>query len=470
MKKIIFIFILFNIISLNLFGKYKYEDFYKTVDLSKCKDAKEMLYTLKICHSVGEAMNNGTYLWRLAVEISHFVDYYYYMIGAYKYLINYYNMGDEYTKELMKDIYDVCSNFKLYDVTSFKENKEYKSYQFAALLFNNSKEYTIDDYMSIINFGYRTNVLSREYLLNYLRDEDNFFLEGTHYYLRIFPITIEYKGKTIPKVTDSLTEFYYNFYGTKFKVEKIIIKENDTWTDIYNKYGDTRITRGSDYRLVSEIENYKSKTSNYYERLNDITNTFNDENNTIFTNFYVYYSNSINYIMENRYYTEIYNINDYYRDYYTQIGFGYRISTEEDENYSYKFSNLESEIKENVNSINDLEINISRLRGEISGIKYNLEETENELKKINKNSAFASSLASSISAYKSAIKNYEERIKEYKKEIETILKDIEKLEAEFEKAKKEALKKWLEYKLQNERTEYLTIPKEFIGKYFYKVS
>ena len=62
------------------------------------------------------------------------------------------------------------------------------------------------------------------------------------------------------------------------------------------------------------------------------------------------------------------------------------------------------------------------------------------------------------------------KIKEYKKEIETILKDIEKLEAEFEKAKKEALKKWLEYKLQNERTEYLTIPKEFIGKYFYKVS
>ena len=470
MKKIIFIFILFNIISLNLFGKYKYEDFYKTVDLSKCKSAGGMLETLENCHNVGAAINSGTSLWGLVVEISHFVDYYYYMIGAYKYLINYYNMGDEYTKELMKDIYNVCSNFKLYDVTSFKENKEYKSYQFAALLFNNSKEYTIDDYMSIINFGYRTNVLSREYLLNYLRDEDNFFLEGTHYYLRIFPITIEYKGKTIPKVTDSLTEFYYNFYGTKFKVEKIIIKENDTWTDIYNKYGDTRITRGSDYRLVSEIENYKSNTSNYYERLNDITNTFNDENNTIFTNFYVYYSNSINYIMENRYYTEIYNINDYYRDYYTQIGFGYRISTEEDENYSYKFSNLESEIKENVNSINDLEINISRLRGEISGIKYNLEETENELKKINKNSAFASSLASSISAYKSAIKNYEERIKEYKKEIETILKDIEKLEAEFEKAKKEALKKWLEYKLQNERTEYLTIPKEFIGEYFYKVS
>ncbi|WP_302368366.1 hypothetical protein [Brachyspira aalborgi] len=452
MKKIIFIFILFNIISLNLFGKYKYEDFYKTVDLSKCKSAGGMLETLENCHNVGAAINSGTSLWGLVVEISHFVDYYYYMIGAYKYLINYYNMGDEYTKELMKDIYDVCSNFKLYDVTSFKENKEYKSYQFAALLFNNSKEYTIDDYMSIINFGYRTNILSREYLLNYLRDNNNFFLEGTHYYLRIFPITIEYKGKTIPKVTDSLTEFYYNFYGTKFK------------------YGDTGITRGSDYRLVSEIENYKSNTSNYYERLNDITNTFNDENNTIFTNFYVYYSNSINYIMENRYYTEIYNINNYYRDYYTQIGFGYRISTEEDENYSYKFSNLESEIKENVNSINDLEINISRLRGEISGIKYNLEETENELKKINKNSAFASSLASSVSAYKSAIKNYEERIKEYKKEIETILKDIEKLEAEFEKAKKEALKKWLEYKLQNERTEYLTIPKEFIGDYFYKVS
>ena len=233
MKKIIFIFILFNIISLNLFGKYKYEDFYKTVDLSKCKSAGGMLETLENCHNVGAAINSGTSLWGLVVEISHFVDYYYYMIGAYKYLINYYNMGDEYT---------------------------------AALLFNNSKEYTIDDYMSIINFGYRTNVLSREYLLNYLRDEDNFFLEGTHYYLRIFPITIEYKGKTIPKVTDSLTEFYYNFYGTKFKVEKIIIKENDTWTDIYNKYGDTGITRGSDYRLVSEIENYKSNTSNYYDQ------------------------------------------------------------------------------------------------------------------------------------------------------------------------------------------------------------
>lgn len=472
MKKIIFIFILFNIISLNLFGKYKHEDFYKTVDLSKCKSAGEMRETLENCHSVGSSFNifNLRHL-QLAFTISDYIDYYYYTIGAYKYLIDYYNSGDEYTKELMKDIYDVCSNFKLSGVTSYKENKKYTSYEFAALLFNNSKEYTIDDYMSIINFGYKTNVLSREYFLNYLRDEDNFFLEGTHYYLRIFPITIEYKGKTIPKVTDSLTEFYYNFYGTKFKVEKIIIKENDTWTDIYNKYGDTGITRGSDYNLVREIENYKSNTSNYYESLNDITNTFNDENNTIFTNFYVYYSNSINYIMEtDRYYIQIYNINDYYRDYYTQIGFGYRISTEEDENYSYKFSNLESEIKENVNSINDLEINISRLRGEISGIKYNLEETENELKKINKNSAFASSLASSISAYKSAIKNYEERIKEYKKEIETILKDIEKLEAEFEKAKKEALKKWLEYKLQNERTEYLTIPKEFIGKYFYKVS
>ena len=289
MKKIIFIFILFNIISLNLFGKYKHEDFYKTVDLSKCKSAGEMRETLENCHSVGSSFNifNLRHL-ALAFTISDYVDYYYYKIGAYKYLIDYYNSGDEYTKELMKDIYDVCSNFKLSGVTSFKENKEYKSYQFAALLFNNSKEYTIDDYMSIINFGYRTNILSREYLLNYLRDNNNFFLEGTHYYLRIFPITIEYKGKTIPKVTDSLTEFYYNFYGTKFKVEKIIIKENDTWTDIYNKYGDTGITRGSDYRLVSEIENYKSKTSDYYERLNDITNTFNDNYKNKLTNFSVY--------------------------------------------------------------------------------------------------------------------------------------------------------------------------------------
>ena len=465
--KLIFIISILMIVSLSLFGKYKHEDFYKTVDLSKCKSAREMRETLENCHSVGSSFNifNLRHL-ALAFTISDYVDYYYYKIGAYKYLINYYNTGDEYTKELMKDIYDVCSNFTLSGVISFKENKEYKSYEFAALLFNNSKEYTIDNYMSIINFGYRTNVLSREYLLNYLRDDNNFFLEGTHYYLRIFPITIEYKGKTIPKVTDSLTEFYYNFYGTKFKVEKIIIKENDTWTDIYNKYGDTGITRGSDYNLVREIKNYKINTSNYYERLNDITNTFNDEDNTIFTNFYVYYSNSINYIMEtDRYYTEIYNINNYYGNYYNQ--FYYR---ETDENYSYQLSNLESKIKENVNSINEIEINISRLRGEISGIKYNLEETENELKKLDKNSAFASSLAASVSSYKSAIKNYEERIKEYKKEIETILKDIEKLEAEFEKAKKEALKKWLEYKLQNERTEYLTIPKEFIGKYFYKVS
>lgn len=297
--KLIFIISILMIVSLSLFGKYKHEDFYKTVDLSKCKSAGEMCETLENCHSVGSSFNifNLRHL-QLAFTISDYIDYYYYTIGAYKYLIDYYNSGDEYTKELMKDIYNVCSNFKLYGVTSYKENKKYTSYEFAALLFNNSKEYTIDDYMSIINFGYKTNVLSREYLLNYLRDDNNFFLEGTHYYLRIFPITIEYKGKTIPKVTDSLTEFYYNFYGTKFKVEKIIIKENDTWTDIYNKYGDTGITKSSDYRLVSEIENYKSKTSDYYERLNDITNTFNDENNTIFTNFYVYYSNSINYIME----------------------------------------------------------------------------------------------------------------------------------------------------------------------------
>lgn len=410
MKKIIFIFILFNIISLNLFGKYKHEDFYKTVDLSKCKNASEMLKTLEICHSVGMAMNNGTYLWRLVVEISHYVDYYYYMIGAYKYLIDYYNTGDEYTKELMQDIYKVCSNFKLSGVSSYKEKKEYKSYEFAALLFNDSKEYTIDDYMDILNFGYRTNILSREYLLNYLRDEDNFFLEGKHYYLGIFPITIEYNGKTIPKVTESLTEFYYDFYGTKFKVEKITIKENDTWVNIYNKYGDTKITKGSDYRLVSKIKDYKANTSNYYERLNDITNTFNDKNNIIFTNFNVYMD-----IMKTKeeYYSE------YYDDYCRQFNWGQDITNDlEDENYYYQLSNLESKIKENVNSI------------------------KKELQYYYKD----------------------------KKLIEEILKDIKKLESEFEKAKKEALKKWLEYKCKNEKTRYLTIPKEFIGEYFYKVS
>ena len=103
-KKLIFIFSLLIIVSLNLFGKYKYEDSYKKVDLSKCKDANEMLYTLEICHNVGAARNSGAYLWRLVVEIQQYVDYYYYMIGAYKYLIDYYNAGDEYTKEL-KDRY-----------------------------------------------------------------------------------------------------------------------------------------------------------------------------------------------------------------------------------------------------------------------------------------------------------------------------------------------------------------------------
>lgn len=473
MNRIIFIIILFSVISLNLFGKYKYEDFYKTVDLSECKNAREMLYTLENCHNIGEAINSRTTLWTLVAKIEQYVDYYYYTIGAYKYLINYYNTGDEYTKELMQDIYKVCSNFKLSGITSYKENKKYTSYEFAALLFNDSKEYTVDDYMDILNFGYKTNILSREYLLNYLRDRDNFFLEGTHYYLGIFPITIEYKGKTIPKVTDSLTEFYYDFYGTKFKVEKITIKENDTWVDIYNKYGDMGITRGADYKLVSEIESYKSKTSNYYERLNDITNTFNNENNTIFTNFHVYYSNSINYIMENRnYYTEIYQIDNYYKDYYKQFDFmqNNALREIEDGNYYNQLLNLGSKIKKNVNSINDLEINISRLKGEILSIKYNLDETENEIKEMDKDSSFARILANSISNYKLAIKNYEERIKEYKKEIEETLKDIKNLEVEFEKLKKEFLKKWLEYSFKNERIQYLTIPEEFIGEYFYKVS
>ncbi|WP_288679838.1 hypothetical protein [uncultured Brachyspira sp.] len=427
MKKIIFIFILFNIISLNLFGKYKHEDFYKTVDLSKCKSAGEMRETLENCHSVGSSFNifNLRHL-ALAFTISDYVDYYYYKIGAYKYLIDYYNSGDEYTKELMKDIYDVCSNFKLSGVTSFKENKEYKSYQFAALLFNNSKEYTIDDYMSIINFGYRTNILSREYLLNYLRDNNNFFLEGTHYYLRIFPITIEYKGKTIPKVTDSLTEFYYNFYGTKFKVEKIIIKENDTWTDIYNKYGDTGITRGSDYRLVSEIENYKSKTSDYYERLNDITNTFNDNYKNKLTNFSVY--------------MDIIKTKDNCYEYYDQFDWiqniKYNLGEIENVNY-YPIVNLESKIRENID--------------------YIIKIYENKKNEYPKMLVDDWNLQVYCQVY-------------YNKEIEKILKDIENSEIEFEKVKKEALKKWLEYAFRNERTRYLTIPKEFIGEYFYKVS
>lgn len=449
MKKIIFIIILFNIISLNLFGKYKYEDFYKTVDLSGCKDASKMLYTLKICHEVGAAINSGTALWKLVVKIEQYVDYYYYMIGAYKYLIDYYNRGDEYTKELMQDIYEVCSNFKLSGASSYAEKKSYKSYEFAALLFNDSKEYTIDDYMDILNFGYKTNILSREYLLNYLRDRDNFFLEGKHYYLGIFPITIEYNGKTIPKVTDSLTEFYYDFYGTKFKVKKIIIKENDTWVDIYDKYGNTGITRGSDYKLVSEIENYKSKTSNYYERLNNITNTFNDKNNIIFTNFNVYMD-----IMKTKegYY------NDYYNDYCRQFYWVKDITNDlEDENYYYQLSNLESKIKENVNSIKELQYNII-------GLKYSIKKIERDL------TSGSYSYLVDIDYYKSEIKDKEQNIEKNEKQIEEILKEIKNLELEFEKAKKETLKKWLEYKVKNERIKYLTIPKEFIGKYFYKVS
>lgn len=449
MKKIIFIFILFSVISLNLFGKYRYEYFYKTVDLSECKDASKMLYTLKICHEVGAAINSGTALWKLVVKIEQYVDYYYYMIGAYKYLIDYYNTGDKYTKELMQDIYEVCSNFKLSGASSYAEKKSYKSYEFAALLFNDSKEYTVDDYMDILNFGYKTNILSREYLLNYLRDRSNFLLEGKHYYLGIFPITIEYNGKTIPKVTDSLTEFYYDFYGTKFKVEKIIIKENDTRVDIYNKYGDTGITRGSDYGLVSEIENYKSKTSNYYERLNNITNYFNDKNNIIFTNFNVYMD-----IMKTKegYY------NEYYDDYCRQFYWVKDITNDlEDGNYYYQLSNLESKIKENVNSIKGLQYNII-------GLKYSIKKIERDL------TSGSYSYLVDIDYYKSEIKDKEQNIEKNEKQIEEILKEIKDLEVEFEKAKKETLKKWLEYKIKNERIKYLTIPKEFIGKYFYKVS
>lgn len=453
MNKIIFIIILFSIISLNLFGKYKYEDFYKTVDLSKCKNTLEMLYILENYHNLGRAMNS-TPLYKLTVKISDYIDYYYYRIGAYKYLINYYKTGDEYTKELMQDIYKVCSNFRISGVTSYKENKGYTSYEFAALLFNNSKEYTVDDYMDILNFGYGENILNREYLLNYLRDRYNFFLEGTHYYLNIFPITIEYKGKTIPKVTDSLTEFYYNFYGTKFKVEKIIIKENDTWVDIYNKYGDTGIIEGSDYKLVGEIESYKSKTSNYYERLNDITNYFNDKNNIIFTNF--------NFYMTNQYYEK------YYHEYYDQFDVVQDMKIE-DGNYYEQLENLESKIKEiksrigkNISSIKELQYDNNKRRGYIEYDKSQIEIYKN---KEDEHSKMA------VDDWNFAIASSEEIIIKNEKEIEKILKDIKNLEVEFEKLleklKKEALKKWLEYKFQNERIEYLTIPEEFIGKYFY---
>ena len=110
---------------------------------------------------------------------------------------------------------------------------------------------------------------------------------------------------------------------------------------------------------------------------------------------------------------------EYYDDYCRQFNWGQDITNDlEDENYYYQLSNLESKIKENVNSI------------------------KKELQYYYKD----------------------------KKLIEEILKDIKKLESEFEKAKKEALKKWLEYKCKNEKTRYLTIPKEFIGEYFYKVS
>lgn len=449
--KIIFIAILFNIISLNLFGKYKYEDFYKTVNLSKCKSAREMLYTLENCHNVGNTLNSLSAI-QLVFKISDYVDYDYYTIGAYKYLINYYNTGDEYTKELMQDIYEVCSNFRISGINSYKENKKYTSYEFAALLFNDSKEYTVDDYMDILNFGYKTNILSREYLLNYLRDRDNFFLEGTHYYLGIFPITIEYNGKTIPKVTDSLTEFYYDFYGTKFKVEKITIKENYTWVDIYNKYGDMGITRGSDYKLVSEIENYKSKTSNYYERLNDITNTFNNENITIFTNFYTY----MNIVETNGHDREFYG-------YYKQFDFvQYNDLIEiEDGNYYKQLENLESKIRENINSIKELQYKNGNMKGDIEYYKSQIGIYKNKEDWNSKRT---------VDSFNSIISSNEERIKRNEKEIEETLKYIKNLEVEFEKLKKEFLKKWLEYKVKNERIKYLTIPEEFIDEYFYKVS
>lgn len=311
--------------------------------------------------------------------------------------------------------------------------------------------------MDILNFGYGENILNREYLLNYLRDSYNFFLEGTHYYLNIFPITIEYKGKTIPKVTDSLTEFYYNFYGTKFKVEKIIIKENDTWVDIYNKYGDTGIIVGSDYKLVGEIESYKSKTSNYYERLNDITNYFNDKNNIIFTNF--------NFYMTDQYYEKYYNNHD---EYYDQFDVVQDMKIEYG-NYYEQLENLESKIKEiksrigkNISSIKELQYDNNQKRGYIKYVKSQIEIYKN---KEDEHSKMA------VDDWNFVIASSEEIIIKNEKEIEKILKDIKNLEVEFEKLleklKKEALKKWLEYKFQNERIEYLTIPEEFIGKYFY---
>lgn len=459
MKKIMFIFLILIIISLNLFGKYKYEDYYKTIDLSKCKSAYDMVFILKNHHNLGYAMSNpyaaGILIIAKKISISDWIDYYYYMIGAYKYLINYYNTADEYTKELMQDIHKVCSNFSIRGISSSenKENKAYESYEFAALLFNDSKEYKIDDYMDILNFGYGKNLLSRECILNYLRDNNNFFLEDTKYYLGIFPITIEYKGKTIPKVTGSITEFQYNFYGTKFNVEKITIKKDETWTDIYNKYGDMELVKCSDYGLAKEIKSYKTKTSNYYERLNDITNTFNNENSIIFTNFETYIK-----ISE--------NTDDYYTDdYYYQFYWINELKIE-NEDY-YQFSNIAREIEKNINTIVSLRYDIKQLKWESENYKKAIDVEMSYIKAgyLNKKTHYAN-----IKNYKSVIEINKTNIAENEKQIEEILKYIKDLEIKAEKIKKEFLKKWLECKFQNERTEYLTIPEEYIGEYFYKIS
>ena len=120
--KLIFIISILMIVSLSLFGKYKHEDFYKTVDLSKCKSAREMRETLENCHSVGSSFNifNLRHL-ALAFTISDYVDYYYYKIGAYKYLINYYNniatlsktFCDKLSKYVMVVLMSRCPNTAL---------------------------------------------------------------------------------------------------------------------------------------------------------------------------------------------------------------------------------------------------------------------------------------------------------------------------------------------------------------------
>lgn len=228
-------------------------------------------------------------------------------------------------------------------------------------------------------------------------------------------------------------------------------------TDIYNKYGDTGITKSSDYRLVSEIENYKSKTSDYYERLNNITNYFNDNYKNKLTNFSVY--------------MDIIKTKDNCHEYYDQIDWiqniKYGLEEIENGNYYKQLENLESKIRENINSIKELQYNIRQLESWNEDNKKSIDFEMDNIRtgRINKHDGYYY-----IEVYKSAIETNKTNISENEKEIEKRLKDIENLETEFEKSKKEPLKKWLEYEVKNERIEYLTIPEEFIGEYFYKVS